>query len=79
MTTLETNNFNVGEELSCPLVINGKIVRCDGYNIPTVAIIESIHGNYLTVKDKHNVFNSIYSLDYQHIDKILLDINEKEF
>ena len=79
MTTLESNNFNVGEAVGCPLVINGKLVTHDGYNIPTVAIIESINGNYVTVKDKHNVFKSMYSLNFQQLEKILLDINGKEF
>lgn len=80
--TLESNcqsNFNVGEEVVCPLVINGKLVTCEGYNIPTVAIIESINGKYVTVKDKHNVFKSMYSLNYQQLEKILLDTNGKEF
>lgn len=72
-------NFSIGEEVVCPLVINGNLVTHEGYNIPTVAIIESINGNYVTVKDKYNVFKSMYSLNYQQLEKILLDTNGKEF
>ena len=73
------NNLCVGEEVVCALIINGNLVKHEGYNIPTIAIIESINGNDVTVKDKYNVFESNYTIDYQKIEKILLATNGKEF
>ena len=32
------NNLCVGEEVVCALIINGNLVKHEGYNIPTVAI-----------------------------------------
>ena len=76
----ETNShkFLIGEEVVCPLVINSRLVKHNGYNVPTIGIIKEIADNYVVVEDKYGVFLDSYSLKTFQLEKIL-DTNDWQF
>ena len=77
LSTENLSNFEINEEVVCPLIINGKYIKDNGFNIPTLGVVISINNNYITVK--YNIFKSINTFRFDQLEKKLVDINGEDF